>query len=105
MFYNHSIMIIKKYYRRNMIKKLTTDVLCFKLSKIAGCDKDIFMSDSMMMGFDELMTIEELAQYLRVKKRTIYEWLKKGKIPAIKTVGQWRFRRDKINAWLETHNR
>lgn len=49
----------------------------------------------------ELMTIEEIADYLRVKKRTIYEWLKKGKIPAIKTVGQWRFKKIQIDHWLE----
>ena len=48
----------------------------------------------------QLMTIEELADYLRVKKRTIYEWLKKDKIPAIKTVGQWRFKREDVDAWL-----
>jgi len=47
------------------------------------------------------MTIEELAQYLRVKKRTIYDWLKKGKIPAVKAVGQWRFKKPAIDAWLE----
>jgi len=52
---------------------------------------------------NQLMTIEEVADYLRVKKRTIYEWLKKGKIPAIKTVGQWRFKREKIDAWLDSH--
>jgi len=51
----------------------------------------------------QLMTIEEVAEYLRVKKRTIYEWVKKGKIPAIKTVGQWRFKREKIDAWLDNH--
>jgi len=51
--------------------------------------------------YTQLMTIEEVAEYLRVKKRTIYEWLKKGKIPAIKTVGQWRFKREKIDAWLD----
>ena len=51
---------------------------------------------------EKLMTIEEVATYLRVKKRTIYDWLKKKKIPAIKTVGQWRFKKDKINAWLES---
>ena len=51
-----------------------------------------------------ILTIDELAEYLRVKKRTVYDWVKKGKIPAIKTVGQWRFRRDKIEEWLETHN-
>ncbi|MFA5059029.1 MAG: helix-turn-helix domain-containing protein [Candidatus Omnitrophota bacterium] len=54
------------------------------------------------MIYESLMTIEEVAAYLRVKKRTIYEWLKKGKIPAIKTVGQWRFKKDRIDAWLES---
>ena len=54
------------------------------------------------MGDRELMTIEEIADYLRVKKRTIYEWLKKGKIPAIKTVGQWRFKKTQIDRWLES---
>jgi excisionase family DNA binding protein len=36
-----------------------------------------------------------------VSRRTIYEWLKAHKIPALKLVGQWRFRREKIDAWLE----
>ena len=48
-----------------------------------------------------LMTIDDLAQYLKVTRRTIYEWLKQDKIPAIKLVGQWRFKRDKIDAWLD----
>lgn len=48
-----------------------------------------------------LMTIEDLADYLKVTRRTIYEWLKTNKIPAIKLVGQWRFKKDKIDAWLE----
>ena len=47
-----------------------------------------------------LMTIEEVAKYLRVTKRTVYEWLQKGIIPASKVVGQWRFRKDKIDEWL-----
>jgi len=50
---------------------------------------------------DTLMTVEELANYLRVKKRTIYNWLKKKKIPATKVIGQWRFRKEKIDKWLE----
>ena len=53
------------------------------------------------MTYESLMTIDEVADYLRVKKRTVYDWLKKKKIPAIKTVGQWRFKREKIDAWLE----
>lgn len=55
-----------------------------------------------IMAYENLMTIEEVASYLRVKKRTIYDWLKKGKIPAIKTVGQWRFKKEKIDAWLDS---
>lgn len=54
------------------------------------------------MVFEQLMTIEEVAKYLRVKRRTIYDWVKKKKIPAVKTVGQWRFKRSKLDAWLES---
>jgi len=49
-----------------------------------------------------LMTIEDLSGYLKVTRRTIYDWLKHNKIPAVKLVGQWRFKKDKIDAWLET---
>jgi len=51
------------------------------------------------------MTIDEVALYLRVKKRTVYDWLKKDKIPAIKTVGQWRFKKETIDSWLEAQQR
>ncbi|MBP7217134.1 MAG: helix-turn-helix domain-containing protein [Candidatus Omnitrophica bacterium] len=51
----------------------------------------------------ELMTIEDLANYLKVTRRTIYDWLKHEKIPAVKLVGQWRFQKDKIDLWLQLH--
>ena len=53
-----------------------------------------------VMDQKPILTIDEVAEYLRVKKRTIYDWAKKGKIPAIKTVGQWRFKKDQIDGWL-----
>ena len=56
------------------------------------------------MVFQQLMTIEEVAEYLRVKKRTVYDWVKNGKIPAVKAVGQWRFKKEKIDAWLESNH-
>ena len=55
-----------------------------------------------MMVKSELMTIDDLAQYLKVTRRTIYEWLRHQKIPAIKLVGQWRFKKDKIDAWIDS---
>lgn len=51
-----------------------------------------------------LMTIDDLSQYLRVTRRTIYDWLKHNKIPAVKLVGQWRFKKDKIDAWLDQNS-
>ena len=56
------------------------------------------------MSPTDLMTIEEVAAYLRVKKRTVYDWVRKNKIPAIKAVGQWRFKKEKIDEWLEKNN-
>jgi len=65
-------------------------------------DKNYFLlyNEPMMIN-GGLMTIEDLAEYLKVTRRTIYEWLKHNKIPAVKLVGQWRFKKDKIDAWLE----
>ena len=57
----------------------------------------------MNIDLEKLMTIDEVAEYFQVKKRTVYDWVKKGKIPAIKTVGQWRFKRDQIDQWLDQH--
>ncbi len=49
-----------------------------------------------------LMNIEEVADYLRLKKQTLYNWLNKGKISGIKLGGVWRFDRRDIDAWLKT---
>jgi len=48
----------------------------------------------------QLMTVEELAEYLRITKRTIYRLLKKGNIPAVKVGHKWRFDKETIDNWL-----
>lgn len=48
----------------------------------------------------ELMTVEELGQYLRFTKKTIYRLLKQGIIPAIKIGNKWRFDKDAVDEWL-----
>jgi len=48
-----------------------------------------------------LMTIEEVASYLRLSKDTVYRMAQAGKIPASKVGQQWRFRREDVDAWLE----
>jgi excisionase family DNA binding protein len=47
----------------------------------------------------EILTVEEVATYLKVTERSIYSLLSRREIPAFKVGGTWRFRRDEIEAW------
>jgi PTS system nitrogen regulatory IIA component len=48
----------------------------------------------------EIMTVEEVAKYLRVSERTVYEWAQKGEIPCGKLGSAWRFRRSQVETWV-----
>ena len=48
----------------------------------------------------ELMTLEEIAQYLRVTEKTIYRLLDKRGVPAARVGHQWRFDKAVIDTWL-----
>ncbi|MDD5408920.1 MAG: helix-turn-helix domain-containing protein [Candidatus Omnitrophica bacterium] len=52
-----------------------------------------------------LIDIDELAEYLKLKKQTIYNWLNQGKISGIKVGGVWRFDRRDIDSWLRSKKR
>jgi len=49
---------------------------------------------------NEIMTIEEVAEYLRVSTRTVYDWAKRGEIPCGKMGTSWRFKRNEIENWI-----
>jgi excisionase family DNA binding protein len=51
----------------------------------------------------DIMTLEEVARYLRLKPQTIYTWAQEKKIPAAKLGKEWRFRKSIIDAWFEQH--
>lgn len=52
---------------------------------------------------EKLLTIDELAEYVRVSTRTIYRMLDDEELPfAIKVKGSWRFKESDVLAWLET---
>lgn len=53
------------------------------------------------MEKDRLLTIENLADYLQVSKKTIYRWIENRAIPCYKVHHQWRFKRETIENWLE----
>ena len=48
----------------------------------------------------EIMTIEEVAKYLRVSERTVYDWAQKGDLPGGKLGTTWRFKREDVENWV-----
>jgi PTS system nitrogen regulatory IIA component len=50
---------------------------------------------------DDILTLEEVANYLRVSDKIVYEWAQKGEIPAGKIGTVWRFRKSDIEQWVE----
>lgn len=53
------------------------------------------------MDKPEIMTLEEVAEYLRISERTVYDWAQKGDIPCGKLGTAWRFKRSDIEAWVD----
>lgn len=49
---------------------------------------------------DEILTLEEVAAYLKAGKRTVYRLAQQGDIPAFKLGGTWRFSRDELDRWI-----
>ncbi len=47
-----------------------------------------------------IMTVDELARYLRMHKQTIYRMSVDGRLPAYKVGNRWRFKKERIDAWL-----
>jgi PTS system nitrogen regulatory IIA component len=49
----------------------------------------------------DIMTVQEVAEYLRVSERTIYDWAAKNQIPCGKLGTTWRFKRAEIEQWVD----
>ncbi len=50
---------------------------------------------------DELFTLQELAEYLKIAEKTLYGYAQKGTIPGIRIGSAWRFRKTDIENWLD----
>ena len=49
---------------------------------------------------DSVMTIGDLAGYLRISKSTLYKLAQEGKLPSQKVGRHWRFHREAVDEWL-----
>jgi excisionase family DNA binding protein len=54
---------------------------------------------------EDILTIKEVADYLKLTERTLYRLAQEGKIPAFKVGGSWRFRRDDLDHWIRQQTR
>jgi excisionase family DNA binding protein len=50
---------------------------------------------------DEILTIREVAELLKINEKTAYRLAADGKIPGFKVGGSWRFERQEITSWIK----
>ena len=48
----------------------------------------------------EVLTIDELAVYLKIPKSTLYKLVREGAVPCQKVGKHWRFHKEAIDEWL-----
>jgi len=54
-----------------------------------------------MTMIDQILTLKEVAQYLKLTEKTAYRLAAEKKLPGFKVGGSWRFKREDIEAWIE----
>lgn len=52
---------------------------------------------------DEILTLKEIASYLKVNEKTIYRLIEEQSIPAFKVGHAWRFKKKDIESWIKSH--
>jgi excisionase family DNA binding protein len=53
---------------------------------------------------EQLLTLEQVADYLNVDKFTVYRLIASKDLPAFKVGNQWRFKKKLIENWLERNS-
>ncbi|EHT4940632.1 Helix-turn-helix domain protein [Vibrio vulnificus] len=50
---------------------------------------------------DQILTLKEVAAYLKLAEKTAYRLASEGKLPGFKVGGSWRFKCEDLEAWIE----
>jgi len=53
---------------------------------------------------DDLLTVKEMAQKLKLSSQTLYKMVRQGEIPGVKVGNQWRFDTAQVQTWLVEKN-
>ena len=54
---------------------------------------------------DPILTLDELADYLKLSKSTLYKLVQRGEVPGTKIGKHWRFRKGTIDRWIDKNER
>ncbi len=61
-------------------------------------------SSGVPVSDDEILTVMDVARFLRVPKSTVYKLARVGELPASKIGKHWRFLRRDIHEWLRSRS-
>ncbi len=50
---------------------------------------------------DQILTLKEMAEYLKLAEKTAYKLAAAGKLPGFKVGGSWRFQKEDVQQWIE----
>lgn len=54
---------------------------------------------------EQILTVKQVAEYLKVNERTVYRMATAGKLPAFKVGASWRFKQAELEQWIKKqHN-
>ena len=53
----------------------------------------------------DIITIRELAAYLKMAEKTLYRLAAEGAVPGFKVGGAWRFRKSEIDKWIKAQEK
>ncbi|MDC9701256.1 MAG: helix-turn-helix domain-containing protein [Alphaproteobacteria bacterium] len=54
---------------------------------------------------NDIMTVKELAEYLKIAEKTAYRFVSEGKVPSFKVGSAWRFKKEEIDSWIKAQCR
>jgi len=53
------------------------------------------------MAEDRWFSVDEIADYLGVKRDTLYKWIERKRLPAHKLGRLWKFRKEEVDKWIK----
>ena len=51
---------------------------------------------------DRWLSVDEIAEYLGIKRDTVYKWISANKMPEHRMGHLWKFKKDEVGVWVKT---